>query len=395
MRKGFLNDSKPKATRSARTMPPQPPAQPPAPAPVGANPIIDDYSYCHVCTTSTSRTCPGCKIAFFCSDRCAQISQGRGHAAACKYNRRATALCCAADNTSQFRSCDNRLGAIMLCTNTGKTRGGVATDVYYALLFSCEYRRVIPKQCSIGLVIVDTPPHEQSFAHDGTIVGRIGVLGEPEKPKPMHFSMRCAKLDEVDEDLSKKAAHRKARTARAIVLLKHLKLLAGEMMVHARISDAGPHADKRGDWGWLCPKHTYVICTPVLVAGYEPSVNGNVSPLKESWMLQVDTIECSPGSGRVTDKGVGGGETEGNVSYSNAPLEHYEGQGIYARTLSLLGVGEVAETNEPKSATWLDVEPPLLHNSPNGCVRVATNRVIEEALGITPRQGWPVDQSGR
>lgn len=207
--------------------------------------------------------------------------------------------------------------------------------------------------------------------------------------------MACAKVDQIDKDLSTKAAHRKARTARAIVLLKHLKLLAGEMMVHARTPDVGPYANKRGDWGWLCPKHTYVICTPILVAGYEPSVNGEVSPLKESWMLQVDTIECNPGSGRVTDKGVGGGETEGNVSYSNAPLEHYDGRGVYARTLSLLGVGEVPETDEPNSETRLDVEPPLLHNSPNGCVRVATNRVIEEALGITPRQGWADCESGR
>ena len=201
----------------------------PLPASVGANPIIDDYSLCHVCSKPTTRVCQHCDS--FLQRRVRACSRARGHAAACNYILLDRALC-AADNNSQFRSGDNRPGAIMLHCNTGENRGGIPCDIYHALLSSCTYRKIIPKQSSIGLVIVDTPPHKQAFANNGTIVGRIGVLASPRRQSRCAFPCG-AELDEVD-DLSKKMAYRKARTARATVLLEHLKMLAAEMMAHAR-----------------------------------------------------------------------------------------------------------------------------------------------------------------
>ncbi len=299
--------------------------------------IVDDYSYCEVCGTATTNACASCKLAFFCSNRCKNISKQRGHAAACRFNQRST-LQCLEVNDRTLISGDGRVGASMLHTSNGKHRGSVAKDVYFALESSFNRRPIMAQASTIGFVIVDVPG-------GGTQTGRIGIMGNP-----VRDIMNLACEHSRDENEAN------GRRIRAFLVLSKLKMLAAELAHEAHGKEVGT------------PKHTYVLCTPVSRMAFEASRDGG-EKYDRSWFVQVDTVEMEAGAGMLR-------HAPAEIAYLSAPSTLAK-----ARVLSLLSAGEVPVSRDDPKDTRLDVEPPFCANRPFGARRVATNRVIKQALG--------------
>lgn len=302
--------------------------------------IVDDYSYCEICATASTNACASCKIAFFCSNECKTIATQRGHAAACRFNQRSTLECLKTDDRTLL-SGDGRVGASMLHTSTGRHRGSVAKDVYFALESSFNRRPIMAQASTIGFVIVDVPG-------GGTQTGRIGIVGNPVRDI---MNLAC--------EHSKDANEANGRRIRAFQVLSKLKMLAAELVREAYGTEVGT------------PKHTYVLCTPVSLMAFDKSrdVGEKYDKHDKSWFVQVDTIEMEAGAGMLRHEPV-------EIAYLGAPSTLAK-----ARVLSLLSAGEVPVSRDDPKDTRLDVEPPFHANMPFGARRVATNRVIKQALG--------------